>query len=48
MSQARQEQKARNVVVVRGGFVDGPGWEGVYNTSMENAMNAIGQGGELA
>ena len=31
MSQTKQEQKVRNVVVVHGGFVDGSGWEGVYN-----------------
>jgi len=31
MSQTKQEQKVRNVVLVHGGFVDGSGWEGVYN-----------------
>ena len=31
MSQTNQEQKVRNVVLVHGGFVDGSGWEGVYN-----------------
>src|ERR1700686_3136542 len=31
MSQTNQEQKARNVVLVHGGWVDGSGWEGVYN-----------------
>ena len=31
MSQTNQEQKVRNVVLVHGGFVDGSGWEEVYN-----------------
>jgi pimeloyl-ACP methyl ester carboxylesterase len=32
MSQTNKEQKeVRNVVLVHGGFVDGSGWEGVYN-----------------
>jgi hypothetical protein len=31
MSQTNQEQRVRNVVLVHGGFVDGSGWEGVYN-----------------
>src|SRR6202795_1034262 len=31
MSQTNQEQKVRNVVLVHGGWVDGSGWEGVYN-----------------
>src|SRR5258707_6345976 len=31
MSQANQQEKVRNVVLVHGGFVDGSGWEGVYN-----------------
>src|SRR5258706_4554948 len=31
MSQTNQEQKVRNIVLVHGGFVDGSGWEGVYN-----------------
>ena len=31
MSQTNHEQKVRNVVLVHGGFVDGSGWEGVYN-----------------
>jgi hypothetical protein len=31
MSQTNQEEKVRNVVLVHGGFVDGSGWEGVYN-----------------
>jgi pimeloyl-ACP methyl ester carboxylesterase len=31
MSQTNQEQKVRNLVLVHGGFVDGSGWEGVYN-----------------
>jgi pimeloyl-ACP methyl ester carboxylesterase len=30
LSQANQEEKVRNVVLVHGGFVDGSGWEGVY------------------
>jgi len=31
MSQMNQEENVRNVVLVHGGFVDGSGWEGVYN-----------------
>jgi pimeloyl-ACP methyl ester carboxylesterase len=31
VSQTNQEQRVRNVVLVHGGFVDGSGWEGVYN-----------------
>ena len=31
MSQTNHEQKVRNIVLVHGGFVDGSGWEGVYN-----------------
>jgi len=31
LSQTNQEEKVRNVVLVHGGFVDGSGWEGVYN-----------------
>src|SRR6185295_13630805 len=27
----RQDSKAKTVVLVHGGFVDGSGWEGVYN-----------------
>src|SRR5919112_6113304 len=27
---AEQESKATNIVLVHGGFVDGSGWEGVY------------------
>ena len=26
-----QDSKAKTVVLVHGGFVDGSGWEGVYN-----------------
>src|ERR1700686_2406677 len=37
MSQTNQEQKVRNVVLVHGGFVDGSGWEGVYNALKKNA-----------
>src|SRR5579859_5996300 len=31
MSQTNQKEKVRNVVLVHGGFVDGSGWEGVYD-----------------
>ncbi len=31
MSQASMSSNVRNVVLVHGGFVDGSGWEGVYN-----------------
>ena len=32
MSQARTVEGVKNVVLVHGGFVDGSGWEGVYQT----------------
>jgi pimeloyl-ACP methyl ester carboxylesterase len=32
MSQARSDSSVKNVVLVHGGFVDGSGWQGVYET----------------
>ena len=32
MSQARANSEFKNVVLVHGGFVDGSGWQGVYDT----------------
>src|SRR5258705_3338107 len=32
MSQARANGGVKNVVLVHGGFVDGSGWQGVYDT----------------
>jgi pimeloyl-ACP methyl ester carboxylesterase len=32
MSQAKADGGVKNVVLVHGGFVDGSGWQGVYNT----------------
>src|SRR5260370_38767544 len=42
MSQTNQDEKVRNVVLVHGGFVDGSGWEGVYN-----ALKKSGDGVEV-
>jgi hypothetical protein len=36
MSQMNQEENVRNVVLVHGGFVDGSGWEGVYDALKKN------------
>ena len=30
---------AKNVVLVHGGFVDGSGWQGVYNILMSDGYN---------
>jgi hypothetical protein len=32
---------ANNIVLVHGGFVDGSGWEGVYNTLKKDGYNVI-------
>jgi hypothetical protein len=34
MSQTSQLGNVRNVVLVHGGWVDGSGWEGVYNVHL--------------
>jgi hypothetical protein len=31
MSQAKSVEGVKNVVLVHGGFVDGSGWQGVYD-----------------
>src|SRR5258707_5477167 len=31
-SQTSAPRKVKNIVLIHGGFVDGSGWEGVYNT----------------
>jgi len=33
MAQTKSTTVVRNIVLVHGGFVDGSGWEGVYNTT---------------
>ena len=38
MSQATASA-VRNVVLVHGGFVDGSGWQGVYNELQKNGYN---------
>ena len=39
MSEARTLDRIRNVVLVHGGFVDGSGWRGVYDTLKKNGYN---------
>lgn len=39
MSQQSQLPNVRNVVLVHGGFVDGSGWEGVYNALKANGYD---------
>jgi pimeloyl-ACP methyl ester carboxylesterase len=39
MSQQSQLANVRNVVLVHGGFVDGSGWEGVYNALKTNGYD---------
>ena len=34
MSQAMAKGSIKNVVLVHGGFVDGSGWQGVYDLSL--------------
>jgi pimeloyl-ACP methyl ester carboxylesterase len=41
MSQTNQGQNVRNVVLVHGGFVDGSGWEGVYNALKKSGYAVI-------
>ena len=39
MSQARAGAGVKNVVLVHGGFVDGSGWQGVYNLLKKDGYN---------
>jgi pimeloyl-ACP methyl ester carboxylesterase len=39
MSQARGVEGVKNVVLVHGGFVDGSGWQGVYNLLRKDGYN---------
>jgi pimeloyl-ACP methyl ester carboxylesterase len=39
MSQARAVAGVKNVVLVHGGFVDGSGWQGVYNVLRKDGYN---------
>jgi pimeloyl-ACP methyl ester carboxylesterase len=39
MSQARTVEGVRNVVLVHGGFVDGSGWQGVYDVLKKDGYN---------
>jgi pimeloyl-ACP methyl ester carboxylesterase len=39
MSQARTVEGVRNVVLVHGGFVDGSGWQGVYDLLRKDGYN---------
>jgi pimeloyl-ACP methyl ester carboxylesterase len=39
MSQARGSEGVKNVVLVHGGFVDGSGWQGVYDVLKKDGFN---------
>ena len=39
MSQARSVESVKNVVLVHGGFVDGSGWQGVYDVLKKDGYN---------
>ena len=39
MSQARAVESVKNVVLVHGGFVDGSGWQGVYDLLTKDGYN---------
>jgi len=39
MSQARASEGVKNVVLVHGGFVDGSGWQGVYDLLKKDGYN---------
>ena len=39
MSQAKAFEGVKNVVLVHGGFVDGSGWQGVYDILRKDGYN---------
>ena len=39
MSQTRTGERVKNVVLVHGGFVDGSGWQGVYDLLTKDGYN---------
>jgi len=39
MSQARSGEGAKNVLLIHGGFVDGSGWQGVYELLKKDGFN---------
>ena len=39
MSEARAGDRVKNVVLVHGGFVDGSGWQGVYDHLKKDGYN---------
>src|SRR6476620_3171348 len=39
MSEARSVESVKNVVLVHGGFVDGSGWQGVYDVLKKDGYN---------
>ena len=41
MSQATANGGVKNVVLVHGGFVDGSGWQGVYDTAQEGRLPCV-------
>jgi hypothetical protein len=38
-SQTSAPRNVKNIVLIHGGFVDGSGWEGVYNTLKKKGYN---------
>jgi hypothetical protein len=41
MVQGKAERGVRNVVLVHGGFVDGSGWQGVYDTLKQERLHGV-------
>ena len=41
MSQARTVASVKNVVLVHGGFVDGSGWQGVYDLLKKRRVQGV-------
>src|SRR5436190_14131999 len=39
MSQAKASEGVKNVLLIHGGFVDGPGWQGVYGLLKKDGYN---------
>ena len=39
MSQTRTSEGVKNIVLVHGGFVDGSGWQGVYDLLKKDGYN---------
>ena len=41
MSQTRASEGVKNIVLVHGGFVDGSGWQGVYDLLKKDGFNVL-------